>query len=138
MTQESQVLSQVVPVLVAVLACDVAVADPSTGKKNLIGIFDRVNVGRFPTQRPISLYIKVTDAEGYYKIEVRYVQVRSGQILAKAEGELHASDRLVSSDMHIPFPPLPIPEEGRYEFQVWFNSMFLGGTSITAVPRAQP
>lgn len=39
-------LSPIIPVLVAMLVCDVAVADPSTGKKNLIGIFNRVNVGK--------------------------------------------------------------------------------------------
>ena len=137
MAQESRPLSQVVPVLIAALVCDVAVADPGTGKKNLIGIFDRVNVGRFPTQRPISLYMKLTDAEGFYKVEVRYVQVGSGTILAGAEAEFESTDRLASLDVHMSFPPLPIPEEGRYEFQVWANSMFLGATSIDAVPRSR-
>ena len=127
-------LSKVVPVLVATLVCDVAVADPSTGKKNLIGIFDRVNAGKFPTQRPISLYIKLTDAEGHYKIEVKYVQVSSRKVLAGAEGELQSGSRLQSSDLYISFPPLLIPEEGRYEFQVWANSVYLGGTFIDAVP----
>ena len=61
--QEQRNLSNVVPVLVAALVCDVAVADPGTGKKNLIGVFNRVNVGKFPTKRPMSLYILGTDAE---------------------------------------------------------------------------
>lgn len=136
--QEQRHLSAVVPVLVAALVCDAAVEDPSTGKKNLIGIFDRVHVGKFPTQRRMSLYMKVTDAEGYYKLEVRYVQISSGQVLAQAEGELRSDDRLRSLDLYIPFPPLPIPKEGRYEFQVWANSMFLGATFIDAIPRSQP
>lgn len=138
MTQEQRTLSNVVPVLVAALVCDVAVADPSTGKKNLIGIFDRIHVGEFPTKRPMSLYMKVTDAEGYYKTEVRYVQVGSGQVLAQAKGELHSTNRLASADLYIQFPPLLIPKEGRYEFQLWANSMFLGATSIDAVPRSKP
>jgi len=138
MTREERTLSNVVPVLVAALVCDVAVVDPSTGKKNLIGIFDRVYVGKFPTKRPMSLYMKVTDAEGYYKTEVRYVQVSSGKVLAQAEGEMHSNNRLTSLDLNIEFPPLPIPEKGRYEFQVWANSMFLGATFIDAVPRSKP
>ena len=138
MTQEKKTLSNVVPVIVAALVCDVAVADPSTGKKNLIGIFDRVNVGKFSTNRQISLYIKVTDAYGDYELEVRYVQVNSGKVLARAEGELHSNNKLASIDMIVPFPPLPIPEEGRYEFQVWANSIFLGSTFIDAVPRPKP
>ena len=134
---EQRTLSNVVPVLVAALVCDVAVADPSTGKKNLIGIFDRVTVGEFPTNRQMSLYMKVTDAEGYYKTEVRYVQVGSGKVLAKAEGELHSSNRLVSIDQIIRYPPLPIPKEGRYEFQIWANDIFLGATFVDAVLRKQ-
>ena len=132
---EDQPRSEVVPLLVAALVCDVAVADPSTGKKNLIGIFDQVQVSKFPTQQPISLYFKVADAEGFYKFEVRYLQVNTGEVIAHAEGELRATDRLATSDLHLPFLPLPIPKEGRYEFQIWANSMFLGSTSIAAVQR---
>lgn len=138
MTQKQHPLSNVVPVLVAALVCDVAVPDPSTSKKNLIGIFDKVYVGEFPTQRPMSLYMKVTDAEGDYDTEARYVQVSSGKVLVTAEGKLHSNNRLASIDLIIQFPPLPIPEEGRYEFQIWANSMFLGATFIDALPRPKP
>ena len=132
---EDQPRSEVVPLLVAALVCDVAVADPSTGKKSLIGIFDIVHVVQFPTQQPISLYFKVADAEGFYKFVVRYVQVCTSEVLVQVEGELRATDRLAASDLHLPFTPLPIPTEGRYEFQIWANSMFLGSTSIAAVQR---
>ena len=134
MTQlDKQPLSNVVPLLVAALMCDAAVEDPSTGKKSLIGVFDLVYVKEFPTQRPISLYFKVVDAEGLYKFDVRYVQVNIGKVLAQAEGELTVNDRLASSALHLPFPPLPMPEVGWYEFQIWANSMFLGTTSMRAV-----
>ena len=132
---ENSTPSQVVPLLVAALVCDAAVVDPSTGKKSLIGVFDWVQVETFPTQRPMSLYFKVTDAEGFYKFEVRYIQVSTGEALAGAEGELRATDRLMASDLHIPFPSLLMPDVGRYEFQIWANSMFLGSTSIGAVQR---
>jgi hypothetical protein len=138
MTEGKKTLSNVVPVLVAAIVCDVAVADPSTGKKNLIGIFDRVNVEVFSTTRRMSLYIKVTDAFGDYELEVRYVQVNSGKVLARAEGGLHSNNKLASIDLIVPFPPLPIPEKGRYEFQVWANSMFLGSTFIDVAPRPKP
>ena len=132
MAQGKKVLSNVVPILVAALVCDVAVADPSTGKKNLIGIFDKINVGKFPTGRPMSLYVKITDADGYYQTEVRYVQVSSGKIMAGARGELQANSKLASPEILIYFPPLPIPEEGRYEFQIWANKVFLGTAFIDA------
>ncbi len=133
---EQQPRSEVAPLLVAALLCDVAVADPTTGKKNLIGIFDRVNVGEFPTERPICLYFKIADAEGYYQFDVRYVRTGTDEILAGAESDLTIENRLSSQDLYIPFPPLPIPEPGRYEFQIWANSMFLGATSMNAVKRS--
>jgi hypothetical protein len=131
--QETQP-SEVVPVLVAVLICDAGVADPSTGKKNLIGIFDRVFVRQFPAQRAMSLYMKFTDAEGQYRLIVRYVQTASGQMLAEAVGEMKATDRLTSADAIFSFPPLAIPEGGRYEFQVWANDAYLGGAFLDAIP----
>ncbi len=138
MTQESIPQSRVVPVLVAALICDTAVADPHTNKKNLIGIFDRVTVGNFPSQRQVTLYIKITDAEGVYQMDFRYVQLSSGKVLAAVQGEMNASDRLKSSDFFIHFPPLPLPEPGRYEIQVWANQMYLGSTFMDASQRETP
>ena len=127
--------SQVVPVLIAALICDVAVPDPSTQKQNLIGIFDRINVGGFPARRPFSLYVKLADAEGHYDVSFRFVRSDTGEQLAEATGNLDATDRLASTDLSINFPPLSIPDAGRYEFQVWANDMFLGSTFINAVLR---
>lgn len=130
--QSQQPLSQVVPVLVAALVCDVAVTDPSTGKKTLVSIFDRMNVGQFPTSRPLSFYLKLADSEGRYHIEVRYVKADSGETLATVQGEFQSNNRLGSNDFVLSFP-VPIPSEGRYEFQVWANSVFLGQTFIDIV-----
>lgn len=137
LTQENRSHSRVVPVLVAALICDVAVTDPSTGKKNLIGIFDKIWAGDFPTQRPVTLYMKLADAEGHYKMNVRWIQLSSGKVLAGAEGELEATDRLAASDLFIQFPPLPIPDEGRYEFQIWTNDMYLGAVFLDANKRSK-
>ena len=137
MPEETPVRSQIIPVVVAVLVCDAAVADPTTGKKNLIGVFDIIHARKFPTERPMSVYVKLADAEGFYKMEIRYVETKSGDILGKAEGDVHIKERLQSSDFFLSLPPVPIPREGRYEFQVWANSVYLGGTSIDALPRAQ-
>ena len=132
---EDRPLSTVVPHLVAAIVCDVAVADPTTNKKSLIGVFDRLSVGNFPAKRPVSLYFKITDAEGNYDLDIRYVQSDTGKVLAKvqAQGGLNVKDRLSSVDFHFSLPPLPFPTAGRYEFQIWANSSFLGSTSITAV-----
>ncbi len=138
MPENKEPLSQVVPVLVAALVCDTACVDPTTGKHSLIGIFSHVRVQRFPTRRPFSLYMKVSDAMGFYEVDVRFVRVATGEVLVGAKGEMKNDDRSKSLDLHIAFPPLTIPAEGRYEFQVWANSMYLGSACLDAVQLKQP
>lgn len=122
-----------VPYLVAALICDTAATDPNTGKKSLIGIFDFVALRQFPGAHPLSLYFKIADAEGFYKLEIRHIQADTGELLGNVEGELRAENRLVTTDIHISLPPVPLPEPGLYEFQLWANSVFLGSTSVRAV-----
>ena len=121
------------PFLVAALVCDVAVEDLNTGKKNLIGIFNQVSGDSFPTARMLSLYIKMTDAEGYYPIEIDYVFVNTGEILGQATGEIEILDRKESVDLYISFPPVPFPCPGRFEFRIKASSMFLGNTFIDVI-----
>jgi len=137
LTQEERSLSKVVPVLVAALVCDTAAADPATGKKSLIGIFDKIITRTFPCQRPMTVYAKLTDAEGSYNIQVRYVQTDSNQELARAEAPAESVNRLGSLDFVISTPPLPIPSEGRYEFQIFSNDIYLGRTFVDAVTQTE-
>lgn len=135
MAEKADNLSKVVPVMVAALVCDVAVADPSTGKKNLIGIFDRLWTDQFPTTRSLSIYWKVTDAEGHYKIVARFVQVNGNRVLGEAEGDALLTDRLSSFDFMLLFPLLLFPDPGRYEFQILMNDALLGSAFLDAVRR---
>ena len=81
------------------------------------------------------LYVKLADAEGEYEIETKYVHRESGSKLAGAKMKLAIKDRLQTTDFHIPFPPLQIPQQGRYEFQIWANSVFLGTAFLDAGER---
>ncbi|MCZ6793096.1 MAG: hypothetical protein O7J95_05715, partial [Planctomycetota bacterium] len=98
---EQESPSQIVPVLVAALVCDVAVPDPVTGKKNLIGIFDRIAIRNFPITRPVSLYMKLSDAEGLYNMEVRYVELKTDEVLGTATGTFTLENRLNSFDFFL-------------------------------------
>ena len=132
MTEPEVILSQVRPLLTGPVLCDIAVRDPASGKWNLIGIFNQVAASRFPTQRPLSVYLKLADAVGTYRLEIRFVQVRTGEQLALATANLEISDRLASQDVGVAFPRVPIPAEGKYEFQIWANGMHLGAGTFTA------
>ena len=113
-----------------------AVKDPTTGKISLIGIFDRVHVKSFPGNRPVSLYAKLTEAEGHYQFAAKYVYSNTGQTLAEAKGEFTSKEKLSTVELNLQFPPLPLPGPGRYDFQIWANGQFLGQTFIDALSMA--
>ena len=138
MTSEEQNLSRVVPYLLAILVCDSGTVDRNSGKKTLVGIFDRVIAKEFPTSRWLSVYFKLSDAQGNYRFKVQYAQVETDKILAEAETKdlQIIKSRLDTFDSLIGFPvALPIPEVGQYEFRLYANNMFLGRIAINAVPR---
>ena len=137
MTSEEQNLSRVVPYLLAILVCDSGTIDRNSGKKTLVGIFDRVIAKNFPTSRWLSVYFKLTDAQGNYRFKIQYAQVKTGNILAEAETDaLTIESRLDIRDFLITYPaPLVIPEGGQYEFRLYANDMFLGRIAVNAEPR---
>ncbi len=61
MTNQEQDLSRVVPYLLALLVCDSGTIDPNSGKKTLVGIFDRVTSSKFPTSRWLAVYFRIND-----------------------------------------------------------------------------
>ena len=130
---EKSASSNPIPVLVAALVCDVAALEPATAKKSLIGIFDKIFAVSFPATRPLTLYVKFTDAKGHYKMTIHYVRSKTGEKLAEMSGELNSTDPLGSIDAQIQFPPLLIPAEGRYEFQVFADSVYLGSAFLDAM-----
>jgi len=138
MTNDEQTLSKVVPFLLAVLVCDTGAVEPSSGKKTLVGIFDRVLADKFATTRPCTLYFKITDAEGKYIFKIEYAQVSTGAKLAEATSKvLSIEDRLKTTDFILSFPPLSIPDAGQYEFRLYANDMYLGRATIIAEKRSE-
>lgn len=122
-----------IPVLVAALVCDAAALDRTTGKKTLVGIFDRLYVRAFPTLHPMALYLKIADAEGMYKVQVKLVHRDTEEILATVNAEITVQNRLLSTDFYMDADSLPFPRPGRYEFQVWANEIYLGAAFVDAM-----
>lgn len=126
-------LSKIIPVLTGPVICDVAARDPSTGKWSLLGVFSSVWAMKFPTKRPMTVYFKLSDAEGRYEIKINFVNADDGVQIATASVEARIDDRLESPDIAVPFASLDFAKVGRYEFQVWVNASFLGSVSIDAL-----
>jgi len=81
------------------------------------------------------LYMKLSNAEGLYIIEVMFVHLGTGQVLRKGRISFEATNRLGTSDFIISPPPIVFPSEGRYEFQIWANGNYIGGSLLDITKR---
>ena len=126
------------PVPVAFLLCDQISTDRTTGKKTIVGVFDRIWVTNFPARHgPSTIYARVIDCEGEYEFKIEYVQVSSQTILGEGGGTVQCRDRQQYTDLIFPWPQLPLPERGEYEFRLWMNNKYISRTRITALPRSE-
>lgn len=128
-----QSIGSATPFPLALILCDSAIVDETSKKKTLVGIFDRILVERFPaTHRPLTIYARLTDAEGRYDFRVDYVQVKTDKILAQGKlAGIDIPDRLTPFEILLTPPPIPIPEPGQYEFRVWANGRYVGRVAFT-------
>jgi hypothetical protein len=123
------------PYPLAILLCDQIIVDEISKKKTLVGIFDLIYAKQFPIiHRPLSAYVRLTDAEGKYDFRMDYVQVKTDKRLGHAEiPAVSIPDRLKAHELVMEFPPIKIPKPGDYEFRLWANNRYLGRAKFTAV-----
>ena len=121
------------PVLIAFLVCDQIIEDASTGKKTIVGVFDRIASANFPASHaPSSLYVKLIDCEGDYEVKVEFAQVSTQTILLEWAGTSSSQSRHEYTELVLSWPPLPLPELGEYEFRLWMDSKFVGNVRFKA------
>jgi len=125
------------PFLKALLLCEEIIVDERSKKKTLVGIFDNINVEKFPyVHLRLMIYVRVMDAQGEYRFRIDYVQVKTDQLLGRSEiPPITIQDRLRTQELIITPPPIPIPAPGEYEFRLWANDRYVGRVSFTATER---
>jgi len=117
---------QPLPVPNALLLCDWVIREQGSGKNSLIGVFENINVNREPTpENPIlhpglTLYAKITGAEGTYHWRFELVRLRDNHTLASGDiGDITYPDRLQANEMVVGIRLVPLFELGRYEFRLY-------------------
>ena len=124
---------RITPYPLAALLCDQVVVEADTQKKTLVGIFDRIGYATLPTVQPLSLYVKLTDAQGTYRFVVDYVHVPTDRKLASAEARGIVSSRLESFDLIMRVPAM-IDQPGEYEFRIFANDAYVTRAAFIAAP----
>lgn len=134
----SDVSSPTTPMPLALLLCDTMITDANTRKTTIVGIFERILVNSFPASHQLSIYARLTDAQGQYEFRFDYAQVKTNTILAQGGFKnVNVPDRLIAFEILLTPPPIPIPEAGQYEFRLWANNRYVGRVGFTAVARSR-
>jgi len=122
-----------VPTTLAMLLCDSVIVDEMTKKKSLIGVFEDVNAVGFPTQLNCALYAKLVDAEGEYDFKIRLVDLKDESLVTELpSARAVIPSRLRAAELAINLIGLPIPQAGKYEFQLYANDMYLARITMEA------
>lgn len=123
------------PYPLAILLCDQIIVDERSKKKTLVGIFDSIYAEQFPVMhRPLSVYVRLTDAEGQYEFRMDYVQIQTDNLLGQGTiPGVSITDRLKVHELVMEFPRIEIPEPGDYEFRLWAGERYIGRAKFTAV-----
>jgi uncharacterized protein DUF6941 len=116
-----------------VLVCDQIIQDATTGKKTLIGLFDRIFSRAFPAQHPrLSIYAKVVAAPGSKIIGAWRVVGPAGHMADMSMGEFTLSpDGLAEVVTEIAGFGIPAP--GEYRFILMLNDKEAGEAKIHVV-----
>jgi hypothetical protein len=114
--------------------CEHSIIEEGTKKKTLVGIFDRVWSAGFPARYEATLYARLTDAEGSYRLRVEFVHVSTDRLLAEAELKeaIVLQNRLAFHEVIIKIEPAIVDQPGLYEYRLYANGAYLGRATLNA------
>ena len=132
--RRSNVTQPQTPVLQALILADQVYRDERTHKCVIAGTFNQLFAPKFPSalNRVTYAYLKLTEVVGQHEIVIRYVDLRTNEVLLQSEpSEVSCDDPLMIVEMIIEVPPFPMPREGVYAFEVYAADALLGASRIT-------
>src|SRR4029077_16113958 len=125
-------MDEPLPSIKALLVCDSIAQELGSGKKSVIGIFDRILAGSVPCTHPqLAVYFSAIDAEGSYKFRLDLVMVNTEKVIARGEVSIDVRNRFEPVDGAIILQGLTFPEAGKYEFRLYANGTFRESKEIT-------
>jgi hypothetical protein len=126
-----------IPKASAMVICDLVITEQETNKKSLIGIFESVNAESFPCiHHFMSVYIKMTDANGTYKFHLDLVDLKTDGVIAKGEipHEIKIDNPLSSHELVFNLKGLRFMHPGEYEFRIYANDRIFGQKTFIVRP----
>lgn len=107
-----------IPMGLALVLCDTIIEDRITGKKSLIGMFDRLASGNFPCVHPhLSILVSLTSGKGKYPCKIVCTHVEADTIAFQGEGEIELQHPHQVVDIAFNFHGIKFPNPGTYNLQ---------------------
>jgi len=113
----------------AMLICDYVITERGTNKKSLIGVFENIGAATFPcTHFAMSVYVKLTDAQGSYRFRLDLVDLNEDKTLGKSEmpEEIQIPSPLVAHELVFNLRGVRFAHPGEYEFRIFANGNIFG------------
>lgn len=117
----------------AMLICDYVITERGTNKKSLIGVFENIGAATFPcTHFAMSVYIKLTDAQGDYRFHLELVDLQSNITIGRSEmpEEVHVPSPLDAHELVFNLRGVRFLHVGNYEFRIFANGKIFGQKKI--------
>ena len=113
MNRGSQLISK------SMLICDYVLQDVRTGKKSLIGMFNKISSSQAPIRHSqLSIFVALTEGNGEYECELRCVNASTNKVIANLSGKLNCSNPCVIMEMSFDFNNVVFQEFGVYRFEL--------------------
>jgi hypothetical protein len=111
------------PVCKAILLCELAIRDSSSGKISLINLFNGFLVPKTPGHtKGMTAYLQLIEGIGEYVLTVEVHDLQADKVIARAQSPAIAfTGRLVQHDIVMAVPALPVAHPGTYDFVVIAN-----------------
>jgi len=123
-----------IPSVVAMLICEQIITEQATNKKSLIGVFETFGSLAFPgVVNRIAIYAKLVDAQGKYQFKFRFVSLKDETLIAEIGLEAEIKDSAHCAELALNVQNFPMPEPGKYEFQLYVGDIYLSRVTIEAI-----
>ena len=106
------------PMGLSLIVCDTIIEDKFTTKKTLVGLFDRIQVGKMPCVHPdMSVFVSLTGGRGEYPCEVICRHTDGETVAFSAKGMIKLSDPRQVVDLVFRMKNVQFSKAGIY----WLN-----------------
>jgi hypothetical protein len=122
------------PQLQALWLVDDARQDASTGKINVTGLFDVIEIQRPATHftSQAFLFFALTGLPGQVDLSLHYVDLSDLSLLLDRPFSVQGTDPLLSQVVCLAVAPMPVPHSGVYAWELDWQNEIIGSSRVTA------